>query len=439
MAYGPHAVARLDGKVLFVRGAAPGEEVEVAIREQRRSFAYADVLTVVRPSQARRSPPCPYLPSCGGCPWQHLQYDTQLSAKRATVREQIRRIAGIDVAVAPVMPSPREYGYRRRIKLRVHDGAVGFHAAASHALVSLEHCLLAEAPVDAAIGSAAELVRSVRTRIRRIELVSRGNGGGGVVVAAEAEGAWVAADEGTCRTWLSAHSAVHGLRLSGRKWQRTWGDIGIIVSPEAGVVLSARAQTFTQPNVEANRLLIEAVVRLVDPHPGQRVLDLYAGAGNMSFALLRRGAIVLAVEQHRQAAADGMSNAQCVPGGSYSVKCARADQAVDELVAAGARFDVVLLDPPRSGAWLALAPLMRLAPSRIVYVSCDPSTLARDLGVLAQRYQVEEVQPIDMFPHTYHVETVVRASLACGNRTPRVSSVERSGSNERRKRRRMRG
>src|SRR5512143_666324 len=130
MAYGPHAVARHDGKVLFVRGAAPGEEVEAVVREERRAYAYADTVAVLRPSSARRPTPCPYLPRCGGCPWQHLDYAAQLDAKRQLVREHLRRIGGLDVAVEPVLPSPREYGYRRRVKLRVEAGEVGFYAAA---------------------------------------------------------------------------------------------------------------------------------------------------------------------------------------------------------------------------------------------------------------------------------------------------------------------
>ena len=126
MAYGPHAVARLDGKVVFVRGAAPDEEVEAVIRDERRSHAFADVIAVVRPSAHRRPAPCEYLPRCGGCPWQHLDYGEQLAEKRRIVADQLRRVGGLDVDVPPVLPSPHELRCRRRIKLRVEAGAVGF-------------------------------------------------------------------------------------------------------------------------------------------------------------------------------------------------------------------------------------------------------------------------------------------------------------------------
>ena len=413
MAYGPHAVARHEGMVLFVRGAAPEEEVEVAIHERRRSFAYAQTLSVLRPSAVRRDPPCPYLPDCGGCPWQHLGYEAQRDAKRSIVQEHLRRIARIDFPVAAVLPSPREYRYRRRLKLRVEDREVGFFAGASHRLVPVRHCLLAEPAVDAAIPWSAELVRGLRTRLRRVEIAATSAVGESVVVCGEAEGAWVESDAESCARWLAAHGAVRGLRLAGRGWWRGWGDLRMAVCPEEETEMQVRAQTFTQVNAEANRLLVQTVLRLVEPHAGMRVLDLFAGAGNLSLPLARRGADVLAVEQHPQASEDCVAAAKQLGMTAYRALCARAEDVVERAAAAGDRFDVVLLDPPRSGASAVVPPLRELAPARLVYVSCDPATLARDLRSLGDRYRVRAAQPIDMFPHTYHIETVVLAELAC--------------------------
>jgi 23S rRNA (uracil1939-C5)-methyltransferase len=413
MAYGPHAVARYGGLVLFVRGAAPDEQVEVAIRERRRRLAYAQTLSVLRPSAVRREPPCPYLPDCGGCPWQHLEYEAQRDAKRSIVREQLRRIAGIDFPVAAVLPSPREYRYRRRLKLRVADGEVGFFAGASHRLIPVRHCLLAEPAVDAAIPWSSELVRALRTRLRRVEIAAASAVGESVVVCGEAEGAWVDSDAEYCARWLAAHGAVRGLRLAGRGWRRRWGDLRMWVRPEEETEVEVRARTFTQVNAEADRLLVRTVLRLVEPQAGMRVLDLYAGAGNLSLPLARRGAEVLAVEQHPQASEDGAAAAARLRLTGYRATCAQAEKAVERAVATGDRFDVVLLDPPRSGASAVIGPLVELAPARIVYVSCDPATLARDLRSLVDRYRVCAVQPIDMFPHTYHIETVLLAELAC--------------------------
>jgi 23S rRNA (uracil1939-C5)-methyltransferase len=414
MAYGPHAVARHGGKVVFVRGAAPDEDIDAVIGEDRRAFAFADTVAVVRPSEQRRAPPCPYLPRCGGCPWQHLRYDAQLAAKQRIVAEQLRRIAGLDVPVSPVLPSAREFGCRQRIKLRVERGAVGFYAAASHVLVPIEHCLLADPVVDAAIGTAGELVRALIAAVRRVELLTAAAAGGRVVVVAEAAGAWDAGDDGRCQGWLDAHPAVAGLVVRGRGWQRRWGDVRVGFEPEAGVLLSAHAPAFTQVNPGINRLLVETVLRFLDPQPGQQALDLYAGAGNLSVPLARRGVAVIAVEQDRQAAADAAVNGRRHARAPLRVIRDRAERAVERLAAQAVRLDAAILDPPRSGAAGCIAALLRLAPRRLVYVGCDPATLARDLAQLRARYRVDAVQPLDMFPHTYHVETVVGATLSCG-------------------------
>jgi 23S rRNA (uracil1939-C5)-methyltransferase len=438
MAYGPHAVARHEGKVVFVRGAAPDEEVEVVLSEERPAYAFADAVAVVRPSPQRRAPPCPYLPACGGCPWQHLEYAAQLAAKQRIVAEQLRRIAGLDVPVAPILPSPREFGYRRRIKLRVAPGAVGFHAAASHAVVPVEHCLLADDAVDAGIAAALALVRALRMPVRRVELIGRSATDAGIVVAAEIEGAWEAGDAAACQDWLAAQAGVRGLALQGRGWRRRWGDVRIELQPETDLLLDAHAPAFTQVNPAANQLLVATVLRCVDPQPGQHVLYLYAGAGNLSLPLRRRGALVVAVERDRQAAADAVASAARHPGPPLRVIVDRAERAVQRLAAEGMRFDAAVLDPPRSGAAGCLPGLLRLAPPCLVYVACDPATLARDLALLRGRYRVDLVQPLDMFPHTYHVETVVRATLSCESRTPGVSSARRHESAEPSRRRRTR-
>lgn len=439
MAYGPHAVARNDGKVVFVRNAAPGEVLEARITEERRSFAFADTVAVIEPSADRRTAPCPYLPRCGGCPWQHLTYAAQLAAKQRIVAEHLRRIAKLEVPVAPPIAAPQEFGGRRRIKLRVEDRQLGYYAGASHELVPVARCLLGGTAIDAAFGAAAELVRRLAVALRRLELIACDEHSDRVVLAGEVEGAWVADDEARCSKWLSDHTAVQGLALHGRGWQRHWGDLRIAVTPEADLTLLAHAPAFTQVNPAMNRELVRSVVEAADLRPSDRVLDLYAGIGNLSFPLRRRSAAVTAIEQNRRAADDALANAARLPDLPVQVICERAERALVQLARQGARFDAVVLDPPRSGAAACVETILHVAPARLVYVSCDPSTLARDLAALAERYKIDSVQPLDLFPHSYHVETVVRASLSCHSGTPDVSSARRHQSAEPRRRRRTRG
>jgi hypothetical protein len=176
-----------------------------------------------------------------GRPWQHLSYAAQLDAKRRIVESKLRRIAGFEVAVEPVLASPHELGYRRRIA--AHSGRRDrIYAAASHDLVAVSHCLLAEPAADAGLAAAAALARALHPRLRRVELIGKATNGGALGMAAEIEGVWDARDEGACRDWLAAWPSVRGLALRGRGWQRGWGDVQVEIEPEPGLVLHAHAR-----------------------------------------------------------------------------------------------------------------------------------------------------------------------------------------------------
>lgn len=424
LTYGPHAIGRLRGKAIFVRGALPGEDVEVRVREDHGSYAYADAVTVTRAAPERRVPPCPYLPTCGGCPWQHVSYPAQLRAKEQNVRDHLTRTAGLgEIEVLPILGSPDEFGYRSRLSLRTENRRVGFYAGGSHELVAVDHCLLATEPVDAAIQAAAGLVRQLSTHIRRVEIVERGRAG--VVLLGEAEGTFDLRDGARIERWLLERGAsttplqpspragratewpcteLGGVILEGKRWRHVWGDERISFSPQVDLTLTARGGVFTQVNPAANRLLVRTVLEMGAFTAVDRVLDLYAGAGNLTVPIARCARAVVAVEQRRLAAEDAVANAVAAGVTNCRVITAPAHVALESL--RSETFDALVIDPPRSGAAEILGALLAKRPKRFIYVSCNPATLARDLRQLARRYRIEAVRPIDLFPQSYHVEAV---------------------------------
>jgi len=426
LAYGPHGVARIDGKVHFVRGVAPGDLVEVEVREDRGSFAYADVVRVLEPGPARREPPCEYQPRCGGCPWQQVADDEQARAKEAIVREMLARVGGIESpAVEPILRPAPAFGYRRRLSMRIADRRVGFLAGASHDLVPIERCLLASPALDGAIAVAQAWVASLRTRLNRLEIASVGPGPdapgatpggafgdaagpGRFVLVGQADGAYAPADDEASERLLAHEPRVAGTAVHGRGFRRVFGDDRVRVPLVGGDALELRAGDFTQVGDAGNAALIACVVEAAGATRGRAVADLYAGAGNLAIPLARRGARVFAVERSRSSVASGRENASRLGLADLSFEDGDVPRVLDDWLAQGRAVDTVVLDPPRSGAAAAIPRLLRLAPVGIVYVSCEPSTLARDLRALSSAYRLESARPIDFFPQTHHVETVAR-------------------------------
>ncbi len=413
MAYGPHGVAHLDGQVVFVRGVVPGEVVRATIDEDHGNYAYAHVDEVVIPSPHRRVPPCSYLPRCGGCPWQHLEYQKQLQAKQANLRDHLERIAKLpDPPLLPPVPSPLEFGYRQRLSLRVEDREIGYYAAASHQLVAIERCLLGVEILNDALHHVQGLVRSLTSTVRRIELAAHPTEPR-VVVAMQVEGTWLARDHRLLLRWLEQTPMIQGVVLQSKRSRRVYKNPQTVLFPMTNLPLAVTAGVFAQVNPEANRILVDTVLRFLAPRSHERVVDAYAGVGNFTFPLARETAEVLAIEADVVAAEDFRHNARRLRAENVHLLRDTAERALRTLAARGERIDALVLDPPRSGARESLSAILALRPQRIVYVSCNSSTLARDLAVLSPRYQLERAQVIDLFPQTYHAETVAQLILTC--------------------------
>jgi 23S rRNA (uracil1939-C5)-methyltransferase len=409
LSYGPYGVGRSDGQAVLTPLTAPGDEARIRIVQQHKSYAIGQMTDLLNASPLRQTPLCPYFGKCGGCPWQHVDYTAQLAAKEKSVDDALRRIGKLEgFELFPIVPSPAEYGYRSRLRLQV-DGqkSAGLYRAFSHEIIEIDSCRITDSKADSNLGCLKEWINQLKTPVQQAEVV-RGDDAEQIVFVAEArEGAFSTDDEQACSLFLSRHKEIRGLTLLGRGWRRSWGEGKITLYPEDGTKIAVDSETFTQANRAANRLLVQKLLDWTELHPTDRILELYSGAGNFTLPVARRSERVSAVERSPSAVQSGRENSRA--NGLENIRwiCSPAPNAVRYLVKNGAKFSKIILNPPRSGAKGLEKDLSALEAERMFYISCDPATLARDLAGLNRfGYRVTRIQPFDLFPHTFHVETL---------------------------------
>ncbi len=408
LAYGPYGIGRMDGKAVMVPRTAPGDRVEARIVEAKPRYAIGEALRVIEPSALRQTPPCPFVNECGGCPWQHIRYDAQLQAKQQNVENALRRIGKLEgFDLRPIIPSPQDYRYRRRIRLQCGSaGKLGYFRPASHELIEIDDCLIADGRLTGCIAPLRRWVRELNTAVEFVEIVT-GDETDQIVVVGKSVGEFFARDATACERLRDEAGAIGGLILHGPNWRRTWGRIAISVIVEDGIGLRVDADVFTQVNPEGNRRVLSELLAGAEFQNQDRVLELYCGAGNFTLSIARRVSEVVAVEGSRSSLQNGRLSAQ--RNGLENIRwvCAAVPAALSRLRQRREKFTKLILDPPRAGAKGLEAALASFGAERLLYVSCDPATLARDLGALSHHgYKLRMAQPIDLFPHSFHVETL---------------------------------
>ncbi len=413
LAYGPYGVGRRDGQVIMVPLTVPGDEAEVRIVEEKKNYAVGELVRLIEPSPERQTPPCPYVGACGGCPWQMIRYETQLAAKAKSVEDALRRIGKIEgYELLPIIPSPQEYRYRRRIRLhRSGDGRLGFHPAFSHAVIEIESCLIATTNTDLRLPDARDWLGELKSRIVEVEIVDS-DAGANVVLVGKVDGDIAAEDDAASARFLYSHSGVAGLVLFGRGSRRSWGEGKVSVDCGDGFTMNVDAEVFVQVNHAGNLALVRELLDWGEFGDGDRVLELYSGAGNFTLPMAKRAGSIVAVEGDHRAVENGRTNSKA--NGLENIRWVRSHvpAAAGQLREKAARFSKIVLNPPRSGAKGLEDDLASFGAEKILYVSCNPSTLARDLAALDKRgYRTRRVRPVDLFPHTFHVETLAELEL----------------------------
>ena len=408
LSYGPYGIGRLEGKALMIPNTAPGDRITAHIVESKERYAIGELIHIVNPSPLRQTPPCPYVGRCGGCSWQHLRYEAQLKAKQQSVEDALRRIGKLsDFELKPIIAARDPFHYRRRIRIQVGAArGLGFFAAGSHSVVEIDSCLIADARLNAAIEPLRLWLGEINSAMEHLELVA-GDELNELVVVAQPVDTFLAGDESACERLIGANSPISGLIVPARAGRKIYGRTLITVKLQDDLTLQVDAGVFTQVNADANRQMIELLLAAGNFHDQDRILELYCGGGNFTLPLARRVKQIGAVEGDRAAIANGKLNAQNSRLENIDWLCAAVPQAVAQFKRRRQTFSKIVLDPPRIGAKGIEADLTAFGAEMILYVSCNPTTLARDLAALTKYgYKLQTVQPMDFFPHTFHVESL---------------------------------
>jgi len=411
-------IARRDGKTIFIEGALPGERVTCSPYRKKPAYEVATLVKVVKPASQRVTPRCRYFGLCGGCSLQHLDDRAQVAVKQRVLEDSLWHIGRVRPGqVLPAIYGPA-WGYRHRARLAVRHvpkkgGAlVGFHERRSSYVADMDSCEVLPERYSRLLRPLRELVNalSIRARLPQIEIAA-GDEADVLVLrvleplaSADVEQLTDFAKRHGVKVYLQPGGPDTALPMSGEHA----ADLNYTL-PEFGLRMSFGPTDFTQVNYAVNRVLVRRALALLDPQPGERIADMFCGIGNFTLAIARRGARAVGVE-----------------GAAALLKCAAANAEANGLAAAATfmemdlyrplgawpgalgNFDRMLLDPPRDGAVELVKALPDDGPRRIVYVSCNPGTLARDAAVLTQArgYQLSAAGVVNMFPHTSHVESI---------------------------------
>ena len=441
IAFGGRGLARLEGLAVFVDGAIAGDRVLARIVKKKKSYAEARLVSLISPSPFRVDPPCPYSGICGGCTWQQMSYEKQLYYKQQHVQEAFGHIALMpDVNVKPTVGTERVFGYRNKMEFScaerrwlmpdelgrddVDTGmALGLHVPGTfHKVLDIQACLLQPDLGNRILCDVRDFIKASALPVYGLKshegfwrfLVLRHSSAFdewmvNIVTASEARDQVQPLADLLVQRYPNVISVINS--ISGRKAGVAVGEYELLLEGRSTILerigdfeFELSASSFFQTNTTGARLLYDTVRRFARLGGDETVLDLYCGTGTIAIYLAAEAREVIGLEVVESAVADARRN--CGRNGIDNCRFVAGDVR-QTLPALGVQPDVMIIDPPRAGMHAdVLQEVMTLRPRRMVYVSCNPATLARDMLQLKEAYRVLEVQPVDMFPHTFHIEAV---------------------------------
>ncbi len=418
-------VGRTDGKVLFVPHTAPGDTVEVDVVSEKRGFAEGRIRKVIIPSSLRQHSSCVYVERCGGCHWQHIRYEEQVDWKERIFLETLKRIGGIDdIVIEPCIASPSPLGYRTRAQFHVKSGTWGFFEAGSNDIVEIEECPVLHPVLNKAFQALRDFIETEyrRCAIHTVEIgLSEVDRKAVALIHSSEE---MVLGRGGMVGKIPCIKGVRIRRSSSRRdraWKETYseGDTGLAYILQ-GLNMRVDIAMFSQINTVQNSRLVEAAIAFCNPTRGDYVTDLFCGGGNITLPLSMRCKEVTGIDVDRLTIEKAGFNAE--RNTIRNVRFIRANLFKGLKSIDIGKPPTILLDPPRGGGMGVLKEVASLKPGRIVYVSCNPSTLGRDISILKRYgYNAGRARIIDMFPQTYHIEGIVELLYSGGRQQSRCS------------------
>ena len=411
LVHGGSGLARLDtGQAVFVPGVLPGEQVRIEIRKKRKGVLEAALLKVLTPSNNRITPLCKGEKECTGATWPHIAYPAQLSCKQEILLDTLKKIGGMEPRrLLPILPSPRTDHYRLRtqfnVRMKDNRQRIGFFRQGSYDLIEVDNAFLIHPIIDKVLKN----IRALSDKLPLLtELHINASPSGEVhLLLFSEQQPFVPMDLFFSDLQKTSPEVIGMTGFAGRKKAFTLGRNQLTLEVE-GMTLKATEGNFFQVNWEQNRNMVRTVLDVAALTGNETVLDLYCGIGNFSLPLAKKAKTVIGIESGWSAIEDAKANAELNGIANIEFIADDLQKGLKALIQRKLRADVIVLDPPRAGATLkTLERVLAFVPKKIVYVSCNPSTLARDLKFFHLfGFRLDRLQPVDMFPYTYHIECV---------------------------------
>jgi len=399
-------VARIDGKAVFIPNALPGEIVDIEIVEERSRYSRGRIDSIIQGSPERINARCPHYYDCGGCAYQHVEYSRELDLKRQVVQDSLRRIGHIDIEVKPVLGIQPPWHYRNKVTWQiVKDGkhtCLAYYRGSSHDWVKVSDCQIISASMQEASNYLNQTLAEMKIRPGATAVVRQSAVDGSLLLIiygldkAPAKSTIIKLGKRFASVYFSLDNSKTITHTSGLEYlEGRLGDIKCRISPES----------FFQVNQQQADRMMEIIKDKAALNGSQVVLDAYCGTGTITLNMANRASSVVGIESNQTAVEDAIHNAMHNHITNAEFIAGSCEKVLPSL---NKSFDLVLLDPPRSGCQpRVIDAVISSQPTKIIYVSCNPSTLARDLALFKKSgYTPLEVQPVDMFPRTHHVETV---------------------------------